>query len=49
MHQALVTFARGDGPGWNAYETEQRRVMVFDHEIREVPDALSHMPRQLRA
>jgi para-nitrobenzyl esterase len=49
MHQALVTFARGDGPGWNAYETEQRRVMVFDHEIREVPDALSHMPGQLRA
>lgn len=40
MHQALVRFARGDDPGWTAYDTEDRRVMVFDDEPREVSGAL---------
>jgi para-nitrobenzyl esterase len=48
MHGALVRFARGAGPGWTAYDTEQRRVMVFDEEMREVSDALRRTPGQLR-
>jgi len=48
LHGALVRFARDGNPGWTAYDTETRHVMVFDEAIREVPDALSLTPLALR-
>ena len=44
MRQALVRFARDGDPGWTAYDAEGRRVMVFDDELREVPDARNDAP-----
>ncbi|WP_051939437.1 carboxylesterase/lipase family protein [Phaeacidiphilus oryzae] len=48
LHGALVGFARDGDPGWTAYDPADRRAMVFDEEIREVPDALSRTPARLR-
>jgi para-nitrobenzyl esterase len=48
MHTALVRFARGENPGWTAYDTIERRVMVFDDHPREASDALRRTPQDLR-
>lgn len=48
VHGALVRFAGGRGPGWTAYDTTERAVMVFDEDAREVPDALRRTPAELR-
>ncbi|WP_431876070.1 carboxylesterase/lipase family protein [Amycolatopsis sacchari] len=48
MHDAFVRFARDGDAGWSAYDSAARRVMVFDDRMREVPGALSRMPRELR-
>ncbi|MFF3984544.1 carboxylesterase family protein [Streptomyces sp. NPDC001797] len=48
LHGALVRFAHDGNPGWSAYNTRTRPVMVFDDDIREVPDALGLAPKELR-
>lgn len=48
LHGALVRFAREGDPGWTNYAMDTRQVMVFDDRTREVPDALSRTPAELR-
>ncbi|MEU6852797.1 carboxylesterase family protein [Actinacidiphila alni] len=48
VHTALVRFAHGENPGWTAYDTTERHVMVFDDHSHEVPDALRRTPQDLR-
>lgn len=48
LHGALVRFVRDGSPGWSAYCTETRPVMVFDETTREIPDAFTLPPGRLR-
>ncbi|WP_344868574.1 carboxylesterase/lipase family protein [Amycolatopsis ultiminotia] len=48
LHGALVRFVCDGSPGWSTYDTETRPVMVFDERTREIPDAFTLPPDQLR-